>query len=133
MFLLITFLFQSAFSATPPEVLQLRDNARRIILTKSCAQCHDPARTTARQDALRVYNLSEKNWSSTMNDRQLNRLKTFDFRAGPPGKNLTKQERKTLLSFISAEQNFRRKNPNERFSDILHQGYDGVFKSLGPQ
>jgi hypothetical protein len=48
----------------------LREDARRTLRTY-CAECHLPSLPTALAKALRVFDLSEENWSDRMTDAQL--------------------------------------------------------------
>ena len=125
------FLIFSAFAhdSTPPELRDLREQARLVMLKTQCAGCHTPGSGSTKQRALKIYNLSLHDWSSTMNDRQFGRLvaatdlEPDGFRGARdphtdfPKKPLAKKDSDLLLKYIARESKFRNANPKARFDD----------------
>jgi hypothetical protein len=52
---------------------QLREPAREA-LRASCGRCHDHARPTARPEALRIFDLQERDWSARVSDVQMDHM-----------------------------------------------------------
>jgi hypothetical protein len=111
--------------AAPPELEQLREQARVLTLTQRCMTCHTTQGKGARQKILDVYNLNNKYWSATMSDQQ---LKDFARRLtgkmdSPEVQNntfkvLKPKEMRTIELFVESELEFRRTNPHERQREI---------------
>lgn len=60
----------SSALAEPP----LAEQAREILMTERCGECHDGARETAKPKALAVFDLSRPSWFDTIRDEQLDKL-----------------------------------------------------------
>ncbi len=124
---LTIFLFSFSAFGLPPELQELRENARLAVRTSHCASCHAPS-LLPKPGAIKVFNLDQKNWSSTMTDSNLDRLRWALKDATPgeikamgadPQKNkLSKKQVETILQFVDLELRFRKKKPLHRFSDI---------------
>jgi hypothetical protein len=104
-----TMAFSSAWS-TPP----IKDSAqavRRIVSSRSCAQCHTPGLPTTRKGALQVFDLSRDDWFARMSRRQLESFQARLFTAlspeearevggTKPDPALTPEEKSFILSFV---------------------------------
>jgi len=55
---------------TETEYLRLRA-AGRVLLDKSCGECHDGGRKTALPKALHVFDTRDADWAARMDERQL--------------------------------------------------------------
>jgi hypothetical protein len=139
--LTVLFSFGSiSLAATPPELQELRESARLVMRKSHCAQCHIPGIGTTQEKALLIYNLNEINWSSSMKDGQLTRIKGVadstveeikEMRGNPAKNNLTAKDREVLKTFVDAEMAYRQKFPEERFRDLEKRKYGEVYKVLG--
>src|SRR5689334_17559197 len=54
---------------------ELRGQVREILLAHSCRECHLAYLKTAQPKALKVFDLSKEDWSSTVQDRQFRGLR----------------------------------------------------------
>jgi len=137
-FLIILFFYQWTF-ALPTQLRELRDDARLAVRKSRCASCHTPS-MKPKGRALKIFNLAQKNWSSTMTDANLNRLKTAlsetaseDLKArgrDPKEIKLSKSESKIVAYFVTEELKFRKNHPNHRFRDIQRQQNPALYKII---
>ena len=79
------------------EFVTLRDEARGL-LHKHCGSCHDPASSTAKPAALKVFNLSEEAWQIRMSKDQLDKAI-----GRVEGTSASKAERERFRAFVAAE------------------------------
>jgi hypothetical protein len=106
-------------TAAPKETIAPARDAARLVLEKHCGGCHRPDQPTANEKALKVYDLSEPDWSARMSDTQLDdadvRLTETGSTAGGPVSALDKQ---TLRAYVAAEK-ARRQSTTTRSSTRL--------------
>lgn len=83
--------------ASRGEFAALRGEAR-VLLRKHCGSCHDPASSTAKPAALKIFDLSEESWQIRMSKEQLDKaIGRVD------GTSATKAERDRFRAFVAAE------------------------------
>lgn len=135
----LSFFGSISLFAAPDELQELRERARLVMRKSHCAQCHIPGLDTTKEKALIIYNLNEINWSSSMKDRQLVRMKGVanstaeevkEMRGNPVKNSLSKKEREVLRYFVDAEMAYRKKYPEERFRDLEKRKFGEVYKVL---
>lgn len=90
-----------------------------------------------------MFNLDHKNWSSTMTDSNLGRLRWALKDATPaeikamgadPTRNmLTKTQVDSIVRFVDLELSFRKQKPDQRFSDIQENENPELFKLFFPK
>jgi hypothetical protein len=79
-------------------------NEARLVLENHCGACHIGAYPTARKGALRVFDLTELDWSARMTDAQLHdALSRIQTPRGDDGTPVTDTERATFAMFIDDE------------------------------
>lgn len=140
--LILTILtFSLSTNGLPLELRELRENARLAVRASHCAACHAPS-LAPQPRAVKVFNLDQKNWSSTMTDSNLNRLRWALKDATPeeikamgadPKKNrLSKNQVETILKFVDLELRFRKQKPLQRFLDIQNMENPQLSNLLSP-
>lgn len=139
MHLFVVIILSSLAYGLPPELRDLRENARLAVRTSHCAGCHAPS-LSPKPTAVKVFNLDQKNWSSTMTDSNLARLRwalkdataeEIKAMGADPKKNtLSKAQVETILKFVDMELKFRKQKPLQRFSDIQQMQNPGFSNLL---
>lgn len=83
--------------ADEAELDRLREPAREA-LRASCGRCHDRARPSARPQALRIFDLQERDWSARVTDVQMDHMVArFEGFHMPPA------DQVTVRRFLDAE------------------------------
>lgn len=127
------------FSAHGADLFVEREQARGIMKQVSCGGCHTPGLTTTNVRALKVYNLNETYWTSTLNDRQLGGVRfrlssgmtpeeRREMRVTSGHPEPTLEQKKILLAFIDKEIANRRKEPLDRFRHLQKSKNPEFFK-----
>jgi len=141
--MILPFLFLFSYTAfgLPPELRELREGARLAVRSSHCAGCHAPS-LSPKPLAVKVFNLDQKNWSSTMTDSNLERLRWALKDATPeeikamgadPKKNkLSAKQVETILRFVDSELRFRKQKPLHRFSETQRDKNPGFSNILLP-
>ncbi len=79
------------------ELSRLRESARKALST-SCGRCHDGTRPTARPEALRIFDLHERDWSARVTDLQMDHMvERFE------GFRMPQADRAAVSRFLDAE------------------------------
>jgi hypothetical protein len=134
--LLISF---GSLASAPPYLADLREQARLVVQKSHCGGCHTPGSPKVRERALKIYDLSQIDWSSSMNDRQLKRFESLvDSNKGeimamggdPKANFLTLKERQALSHFLEAELSHRKRFPDDRFGDLFKRAMPGLSQIL---
>lgn len=122
----LAFLFFSlTLNAAPPELIELRQQTKNLLMQKHCFNCHSIEGKRSIERAMKVYNLDKENWYSSMSERQLVdfRRRIFDKptpaelkeMGGLPNEQPLDKKQKELVSrFIDLEIENRRTNPFEQ-------------------
>src|SRR5262245_24383109 len=76
---------------------ELKGQVREVLLSHSCRECHLGYLKTAQPKALKVFDLTKDDWSSTVQDRQFRALR------GRLSEKATAAELDTVDRFIQAE------------------------------
>ena len=115
-FLLIILL--SAFAcpafAVNAELIELRTQAKHVVESRHCYNCHSPQGKRPLTEAMKVYDLSKEGWFSAMSDRQLKdfkrRILTYltpdelkEMGGDPHEKPLAQSQEKIVTKWVDAE------------------------------
>ena len=124
-------LSRSAF-ALPPDLREIRQQARQLLQQKSCTGCHTPGLFTSQQRALDIYDLSKESWISSIQDLKLDSLITrakqgtgsllekskpdaFEARSLP----FSQREIELISKVVKMEKDYRRENPVDFLKEHL--------------
>lgn len=116
--LFILMLFSLNGIASPPELIELRGAMRNLLSSRHCMLCHTPGLSTAKDKALRIYDLSSEQWYSKLSERQLHKLEEMintdntraeleDMGWKKSEKPLTSSQKKTVSEFVKREIEYR--------------------------
>lgn len=107
LFILLNLFIPNALAGKPLE--WYREESRQIMRKRLCGVCHIPP---GNSHALKIFNLDQMNWSSTMSNKQLAQIKwrinakgneIKEMKGDPKKHEFTKEEKKILNDFVEKE------------------------------
>lgn len=93
----LAWLFVAGAPASSPTLVQLRDDARQLVLNR-CGACHSAASPKAMPGALKVYDADQLEWTRRMSDAQVKKI--LERFRGPA---IPKDEVDRVTAYVDAE------------------------------
>lgn len=124
MVIFLQIFFLQILWAVPEDLTVIQEQAREVMKVHTCGGCHTPGLASAKEGALKVYNLGAPFWAATMSDRQLPDFqRRFKAQEG-----VSAEHKRVVIGFIDKEIRNRREDSSLRFRQLQESKFPDFYK-----